>query len=220
MQPLFRDLISKGYFPREAPPPFTTTQLASFLKAPSFLLQLSSFRKSARMMHHNLVRVGRLRRELGIPNPVAHIQLAKHISDNWPVLQEHLRKSKISASSPTRLRRTPRALLPKHPYVGLPALRAGNRSACRYLMCTDIAEFYGSIYTHSVPWSLHTKSVAKADRSSRLLGNVLDADLRRAQDQQTVGIPIGPDTSLVIAELLLAAVDELLRVALAGTSRV
>jgi hypothetical protein len=36
----------------------------------------------------------------------------------------------------------------------------------------------------------------------------LDAQIRNAQDGQTVGIPISPDTSLVIAELLLTAIDE------------
>lgn len=44
-----------------------------------------------------------------------------------------------------------------------------------------------------------------------LFGNLLDKVLREAQDGQTVGIPIGPDTSLVIAEAILSSVDKRFR---------
>lgn len=82
-----------------------------------------------------------------------------------------------------------------------------SRSNARYVVVTDLSEFYSSLYTHSVPWAIHGKSVAKANRTSALYGNGLDRLLRECQDQQTVGIPIGPDTSLVVAELVLCAVD-------------
>src|SRR5205085_4688237 len=65
-----------------------------------------------------------------------------------------------------------------------------------------------SIYTHSIPWALHTKSIAKAQRRTlALLGNRLDTCVRKLQSDQTVGIPIGPDCSLAIAEIVLCAVD-------------
>ncbi|QDJ13845.1 hypothetical protein CEP45_08410 [Mergibacter septicus] len=31
----------------------------------------------------------------------------------------------------------------------------------RYLFTTDIANFYPSIYTHSIPWAIYTKEKAK-----------------------------------------------------------
>ena len=46
------------------------------------------------------------------------------------------------------------------------------------------------------------------NRSPELAGNLLDLWVRNGQDRQTIGIPIGPDTSLVIAELVLSSVDE------------
>jgi hypothetical protein len=57
---------------------------------------------------------------------------------------------------------------------------------------------------------LHGKTVAKANRSLSLLGNRLDKLIRDGQDGQTLGIPVGPDTSLLISEVILAAVDDLL----------
>ena len=54
----------------------------------------------------------------------------------------------------------------------------------------------------------NAKAQAKANRSDSLLGNRIDKLVRNGQDGQTLGIPIGPDTSLVIAELILTAVDQ------------
>jgi len=79
------------------------------------------------------------------------------------------------------------------------------------LLVADIAEFYHSIYTHSIPWALHKKAFSKLNRGAGILGNDIDMLTRNSQYGQTVGIPIGPDTSLVIAECILAEVEELLR---------
>jgi hypothetical protein len=89
-------------------------------------------------------------------------------------------------------------------------VRARNRSGSVAIVLADISEFYHSIYTHSIPWALHTKAVAKANmraRGAALLGDEIDKLVRKAQDDQTMGIPIGPDTSFIIAELVLAAAD-------------
>jgi hypothetical protein len=85
------------------------------------------------------------------------------------------------------------------------------RSRSRYVIQTDISRFYQSIYTHSIPWALHGKAAAKANRSRRLIGNTLDKLVREGQDRQTIGVPIGPDTSLIIAEIILSSVDEALK---------
>lgn len=52
------------------------------------------------------------------------------------------------------------------------------------------------------------KKFSKVNRRLDSLGNKLDYLVRQGQDGQTVGIPIGPDTSLVIAELLMHDVDK------------
>jgi len=40
------------------------------------------------------------------------------------------------------------------------------------------------------------------------VGDELDALVRKGQDNQTMGIPIGPDTSFILSELVLSACDE------------
>lgn len=110
-----------------------------------------------------------------------------------------------------------RALVARYRYSELPRLRALRWRAGRYLLQSDINQFYPTIYTHSVPWALHTKALSKAALKSGkkkssvvLLGDQLDTLLQRLNDGQTHGIPIGPDTSLVVAEILLAAADQAL----------
>ena len=86
-------------------------------------------------------------------------------------------------------------------------VRASIRATSRFILRTDISRFYPSIYTHSIPWAIHTKAFAKSNRKKANLGNRLDRWIQNGQDGQTIGVPIGPDTSLVIAEVILSAVD-------------
>jgi hypothetical protein len=92
-----------------------------------------------------------------------------------------------------------------------PRFRAMYWSTGRFVLKSDVNQCYHSLYTHAIPWALHGKSVAKANigRNS-LLGNRLDRSIRAGSDGQTMGLPVGPDTSLVAAEIVLTAVDNAL----------
>jgi hypothetical protein len=106
-------------------------------------------------------------------------------------------------------------VVPRYRYGELPRLRALRRRAGRYLLSTDINQFYPTIYTHAIPWALHGKAVAKAalatkNKGGHLLGNRIDKAFQCVNDGQTHGVPIGPDASLVAAEIILAAADKML----------
>ena len=77
------------------------------------------------------------------------------------------------------------------------------------MLSTDITDCYGSFYTHSLEWALHGKAATKAalGGGGSTLGRQLDAAVRNGQDGQTKGIPISPDTSLVLSEVILCAID-------------
>ena len=81
------------------------------------------------------------------------------------------------------------------------------------MLRTDISRFFPTIYTHSVPWAIHTKATAKKNRqiTPKYFGNLIDQALRQGQDEQTMGLPIGSDTSHIIAEAISTAVDLILR---------
>ncbi|MCS6933634.1 MAG: RNA-directed DNA polymerase [Chitinophagales bacterium] len=77
-----------------------------------------------------------------------------------------------------------------------------------YVLHTDISDCYGSIYTHSIPWAIHTKSVAKAHRRDQnLIGNIIDKHLQEMAFGQTNGIPQGSVLMDFIAEIVLGYAD-------------
>jgi hypothetical protein len=76
-----------------------------------------------------------------------------------------------------------------------------------------VQNFYPSIYTHSIDWAIHGKSLAKASHKAKkkTVGSAVDKAFQSAQDGQTIGVAIGPDTSLIAAECIMVRVEEVLR---------
>lgn len=207
---ILKALLGRGFFPSELPPPFTTAKFAELMHEEYSRLpvQFSNPDRTGKVSTHNRPRVGSLRRTLGLPNPIHQFRLSDEIEKNWKTLDSHFKKSKLTLSRPVPKIRSDRALPSRYPMSALPIHRASGRAVAKYIVTTDITRFYHSIYTHSIPWALHTKPLAKKKKSDdRLLGNRLDKYTRSGQDNQTVGVPIGPDTSLVIAEIILCKID-------------
>lgn len=207
------DLLEKGYFPKELPPPFTTSGYADAVAGqhatpPSG--DFSSPPKFSMLCFHNLVRTGGLRRNLGIPNPKHFYCLAKHVVSNWANLSACANASPFSQSKPVE-GRPDRAISAEHDLNERSAKRAQLLSAGRFILRADISHFFPSIYTHSIPWAIMTKTAAKkAHLNGTLRGSWQDRTdtfLRYLNNNQTVGIPIGPDTSRLIAEVLLSSID-------------
>lgn len=87
----------------------------------------------------------------------------------------------------------------------------------KFLITTDIKNFYSSIYTHSIPWAIHGKRQIRSKKNRRKLtffGNKLDRLFQAANDGRTNGVPIGPVVSDIISELVLSSVDRSLSKAL------
>src|SRR5690606_34588468 len=92
----------------------------------------------------------------------------------------------------------------------------------------DISQFYPSIYTHSLPWAILGKEKAKkfyyikstqsthwstllrtnADAKLYSVCDHLDTLIRNCNEKQSVGLPIGPDTSFILAECITARIDK------------
>jgi hypothetical protein len=78
-----------------------------------------------------------------------------------------------------------------------------------YIFHTDIVDCYGSIYTHSISWALHTKPIAKQKRNDeKFVGVAIDKYLQRMANGQTNGIPQGSILMDFIAEIVLKYADK------------
>jgi RNA-directed DNA polymerase len=82
-----------------------------------------------------------------------------------------------------------------------------------YIYSTDIADCYGSIYTHSIEWALHPngKAGVKADRltstNTSSLGRQIDSKLQNMNHGQTNGLPQGSALMDFLAEIVLGYAD-------------
>lgn len=202
--------LARGYFPPKLPAPFSTERFAHVLSNNSSSLP-STFindRTKAKLAHHSVARGGLKRRQISFPNPVTQYHLFKVLADNWPSLSNYASRGDISLSKPKSGQPDKRAIVMEHTFADLPRERLRVRASSRYILKADIARCYPSIYSHSIPWAIHGQAFAKKNRGNNHLGNLLDLCVRRGQDDETIGLPIGPDSSYLLAEVILSTIDE------------
>ncbi len=206
-------LLQAGYFPEELPPPFTTADFAKYRQsigaAWGSLPNYPNYPKSI-PERFSIPKITHWRRELAIVNPVAQFHVAKLIAENWRYINSHLASCDFGVEELSIKFDENRAI--STPDFRLVALRHSEISAIHnHALIADISRFYGTLYTHAIPWGLHTKSWSKDNLNTPVyessLGAKLDKAIRKGQDNQTIGIPVGPDTSRVIAEIVAVAID-------------
>jgi len=78
----------------------------------------------------------------------------------------------------------------------------------RYQLSLDISKCFDSIYTHSMAWATKSKEEAKENTFALSFGNQFDKVMQRLNHNETSGICIGPETSRIFAEIILAKVDQ------------
>lgn len=200
-------MLDKGFYPVELPPPFKTRNFSNVkdsLRPPNNYFGSTTFFDGATFR-------GPLR-TFGVINPASYLLLSRFIAEHWSDISGVFDLSRCSGTRPTfpPLGAEGRAI----ETASLASKRKSQRhlaSVYPVILGLDINRFYGSIYTHSVPWSVLGKQEAKKRHRNRTLqghwSDTLDKLVRNCNQQQTVGIPIGPDTSRIISELILSRID-------------
>lgn len=200
--------LRKGLLPDNMPPFVSSKSISK-----STLAAGSSYVVTAEVKGNhsqfNASKRGFQRRSFGISHPAFVRDSALFFVKNWKAIDEHLTGTDCSSSVPDFFGTQSRALA-LTPHSKLPTLRLRRLARYRFCVVTDVSRCFPSIYTHSIPWALNSKESAKKDfkpASASVWGNRLDYILRQAQDGQTMGVPVGPDHSRVVAEIVLKAVD-------------
>ncbi len=200
-------LLDRGFYPVELPPSFRTHRFSSIgntLNPKNGYYGSTTFFDGATFRGHL--------RTFGVINPANYFLLSQFIANNWADIAKVYRLSSCSGSRPKfpRVQSDGRAI----ETASLAAKRQNQQhlaSSFPIILNLDINRFYGSIYTHSLPWAVLGKQEAKRRYSSGALtghwSDQLDRLVRSCNQRQTVGIPIGPDTSRIISELLLSRID-------------
>lgn len=169
------------------------------------------------------------RRILSLPNPLAFLRLAKLMQENWDDIQKYA-YSENSLSQITyihKYRGTGRKAMLNSENVRdsvrsksdfIEGVKNSIQTALgyKYRLKVDVANCYNSIYTHSIAWAVCGKDAAKKYLRTKEpkelkdkyeLADKLDAFIRFQKNNETNGIVVGPFTSRIFSEIVLAAID-------------
>ena len=202
-------LMEKGIFPENVPPVFQVQNFFRVAHEQGLLDVQQIDKKPTRLSNYNETKRGGQRRIFSTPNPLFFIDAASFFTKYRRQIDECLKKSDYSCSIPVFDNKNSR-FVRINSHAEFTRARRERLASSRYIVKADISRFYSSIYTHSIPWAMHGKPKSKKDRdpnSNVIFANKLDYLIRQSQDQQTIGIPVGPDTSKIVSELIAGAVD-------------
>lgn len=223
-------LLGKGYFPKELPRAFTTADfgqysieiLAEWKAAQVFTEKPTKTKISGKAKKNSygyglrecsaevisMPKRGHERRDIHVTHPIPQALLAHEIANNWITLLKYL---------PQDSRSVDRLEISEDETRGLSQIdfgihrrkKAYIEAQSDWIVRSDITRYYPSIYTHSFAWACYGKEKVKNDRKKYdgSLIDRLDQLVRSANRNQTVGIPIGPETSRIMAELIGRHVD-------------
>lgn len=208
---VFEKLLDYGLFPEKIDKIFTSHTFGAWVREND----IKKYQKNefSNIVFH-LTRNNNAPRILNIPHPIAYHRLAKAIRNNWMEISnkigevdDYFDRSMI-IPKPNNLSKRLVSMLSYDQTNDQKFLTLEKSFEAKYLVHADIANCYPSIYSHAVPWALVGKKEAKGNNDKKLWYNKLDFAIRSTQRNETVGIPIGPDTSSIISELILSQIDK------------
>lgn len=76
-------------------------------------------------------------------------------------------------------------------------------------MSLDVSKCFDSIYTHSMAWATKEKEFVKRNLKYSSFGDDFDVMIRHGNDNETNGIPIGPEVSRLFSEIIFQKIDKI-----------
>ena len=208
----FQKLLSYGYFPPELPPCFSSEEFGKSATLIDRLISQANCntkdRSTSVPLRFSAYKSEASRRRFSVANPFHFAKAARQITDSSDDLFEVFGRSSASLTKPLD-RATSKKSFSRPSESVADTKRSLKRfySNSLYEVRLDMQSFFGSIYTHSIPWAIHSKKTAKKQRGAALCGNLLDECMRNMNDGQTNGILAGNDVSRIISEVILCALD-------------
>jgi hypothetical protein len=208
-------LVRTGYLPAELPPAITTRLFADYCRSDFAYLNAeknSLLRLNTNYGAFSAPRSRNSRRVLALVHPLGQLALSIAIT-------QHRREiKKLVNRSGTTLYSFVENLDGGRAFKGLDfkkwdRVRSKLQSEYPFVLTADISRFFYTIYTHSIPWAAIGKEQAKhwhfndRARLNSHWSSDFDKALQCCQSRETFGIPVGPDTSRIIAEILMAGIE-------------
>lgn len=211
---VYTALVQENYFPaqkkdrEELPPVFSTRSLTGPIckKLEKFELRKSGYD----IISYKSTRFNNVPRIMSVPHPLPYIQLSNCIAENWDKL-EFTAKNRLSKIRPRRHKDGRLIIMDYENALKSAADNLRLSFGKKFMVNTDITNCFPSIYSHSIPWALVGMPTAKHNTDPNLWYNKIDYHQRMLNRRETLGVPIGPATSNVISEAVLAHIDQSLK---------
>lgn len=215
---VYEALTRYNYFPNqkegesELPPCFTTSKFTPELVEEIVKRQDSRERKTLGFdqVEYLLTRHNNVPRKLGLIHPKAYANLSKVIAENWSEINVKL-ASENSVIRP-EIHEDGRILIMNYEDFNSKIKQASSESfAKRFRVHTDISSCYHSVYSHSFPWAAigFKQSKGLLTKKSKIThwSEDLDFYTQKSKRSETLGVAIGPASSSIVVELVLACID-------------
>lgn len=205
-------LLQSNYFPSqkrvntEIPPVFSTEALTP--PVAKAVHDINMQRKCGfDLVVYRVTRHNNIQRIMSIPHPKPYVDFVFTIANHWKEI-EYICENDKSLIIPRRHKDGRLIIMDYEPPYFANKRILEHSFARRFRLKTDISSCYPSIYSHAVPWALVGFGTAKkAKNDSRMWFNNIDKRQRMLCRNETSGVPIGPATSNILAEAILARVD-------------
>jgi len=214
-------LLSYGLFSEYLPVNFNTTDLTDHLSALKDVNN-EQFNLCTFPSRFSIHKTDLVRREIKIPNARKYFILAEYMKENWEEIKVHFSSEKSLSNPIINVGGTEFLDIPS--WRDLKCISSNfKENKNKYIqesigscfsLKIDILNCYGSIYTHSIEWAVIGKEAAKKRVHSKSkdsnIGCDLDKLVMQMQSGETYGLPVGPFTSRIISEIVLAKIDRIL----------
>lgn len=162
-------------------------------------------------VEYKLTRFNGVSRICSIPHPAAYADLALCIRDNWTPIN-YISENENSVIRPRQHDDGRIIIMDYESSVFRVRRELKSMFSRRFMVRTDISNCFPTIYSHAVPWALVGFPEAKKKKNNRAEWfNQLDEKIRWLKRNETQGLAIGPATSNIISEIILARIDEKMR---------
>jgi hypothetical protein len=207
-----------NYFPNqkdsstELPPCFSTSRFTPEIAEELADVDLSRERKAYwfDLVEYRATRFNNVPRVLSLIHPLAYSRIYSRLKENRQEILE-LMKDENSAITAEQHNDGRMFIMNYEDHETKTKNTLEISFGAGFRAHADVANCFGSIYTHSLEWAIQGYEEAKERLRERggekHWSTALDVALRNAKRNETSGLPVGPSSSSIAVEIILAAVD-------------
>lgn len=208
-----------NYFPNqkdsatELPPCFSTSRFTPEIAEELAAVTISNKRKAYwfDLVEYRATRFNNVPRVLSLIHPLAYSRIYTKLKENREEILE-LMKDKNSAITAKQHNDGRLFIMNYEDHETKTKNTLEISFGAGFRAHADVANCFGSIYTHSLEWAIQGYENAKERLRGRNVdkhwSSSLDCVLRNAKRNETSGLPVGPGSSSIAVEIILAAVDK------------